>query len=377
MVCLAIAVNLIPVFLTTLSVELGGREGLTHEQLGRIGAVTFIGLVAAILVTGPLADRLGAKPFAILGNLLISAGLAILGVAPSYGAVLLAVFVMGFGAGVMDMVLSPIVCALQPHRRAAAMNWLHSFYCTGAVATILIGSLALRLEFGWRQISLWLTLMPLLTAGLFAVLRIPPLVAEGHERTRLRDLWREPYFLAALAAIFLGGATELGMAQWLPAYTETSLGFSKWVGGMSLLGFSLAMAIGRIAAGVAGHRIPPIRMMLFCCWTSVILFLAGCFLPWPSLALTACVLVGLTGSCLWPSMLAVAADRFPRGGASMFGMLAAFGNFGGIFMPWEVGVVADRFSLNIGIATSALCPLLMGLILLRMRAKPAPAKQSL
>ena len=57
MVCLAIAVNLMPIFLTTVRVELGGRAGLSGEQLGRISAVTFAGLVGGILFTGPLADR--------------------------------------------------------------------------------------------------------------------------------------------------------------------------------------------------------------------------------------------------------------------------------------------------------------------------------
>ena len=53
MVCLAIAVNLMPIFLTTLRVDLGGRTGLTGEQLGRISALTFAGLVVGILFTGP------------------------------------------------------------------------------------------------------------------------------------------------------------------------------------------------------------------------------------------------------------------------------------------------------------------------------------
>ena len=34
-----------------------------------------------------------------------------------------AVFVLGLGAGILDMMLSPIVCALQPDHRTAAMNW--------------------------------------------------------------------------------------------------------------------------------------------------------------------------------------------------------------------------------------------------------------
>lgn len=126
MMVLFVAVNLTPVFLTTFGRELGGPAGLTNEQLGRIGGITFFGLVAGILISSPLADRLGPKPFAILGNLLIGAGLLLLGTAHGYAQVLTAAVIMGVGAGVLDMVLSPIVCALLPDGKTAAMNWLHS-----------------------------------------------------------------------------------------------------------------------------------------------------------------------------------------------------------------------------------------------------------
>jgi MFS family permease len=378
MVSLAIAVNLIPVFLTTLGIELGGERGLTKEQLGRIGAVTFVGLVAGILLAGPLADRLGPKPFAVAGNLLIGIGLAVLALAPSYGVVLVAVLIMGLGAGILDMVLSPIVAALRPDRRSSAMNWLHSFYCVGAVATILASGLALDSKVSWRTLSLWLIAMPVAVGLGFTALRIPPLVAEGHERTRLRRLVRETYFLVALGAIFLAGATELGMAYWLPAYAEVSLRYTKWTADMAFLGFSLAMAVGRILAGLIGHRIRPITLMLGCCWASVGLFVAACFAPWPAVALGACVAAGLMGSCLWPSMLAVTADRFPRGGASMYGLLAAFGNFGGVFMPWVVGVTAGLSAMNWGLSTATLCPLGLAFMLIWMgrqaKAAPLPAR---
>jgi fucose permease len=97
---------------------------------------------------------------------------------------------------------------------------------------------------------------------------------------------------------------------------------------------------------------------------SVLLFLVGSFSPLPWLALVACIAAGFTGSCLWPTMLAITADRYPQGGASMFGLLAAFGNAGGIFMPWIVGWVADLRDLHWGIAVSAIAPALMlGLVL--------------
>lgn len=158
----------------------------------------------------------------------------------------------------------------------------------------------------------------------------------------MRDLCRDSSFLAVNVAIFLGGALELGLAQWLPAYAEMSLGFSKWTGSISLLAFSAALALGRIFAGVIGRRVDPIKLMLNCCWTSVVLFLLACFAPWREVALAASVAVGLAGSCLWPTTLGVAADRFPRGGASMFGLLAAFGNLGGILMPWAVLIPIEK-----------------------------------
>ncbi len=358
MMGLAIGLNLLPVFLTTLSEMFGGAEGLSKEQLGRLGAVTFVGLAIGIVVTGPLADRFGAKLFVQLGNILIVLSLTGLAFAPTYFSAGIWMFVLGLGSGVIDMVLSPVVSALNPTRRAAAMNWLHSFYGLGAVITILVGAIALRTGIGWRGTCLALTVIPGGLAVAFAAQRFPSMAPEGG-RTPLRVLMSKAWFVVALAAIFLGGATELGMAQWLPAYAETTLGFSQWTASMALLAFSVAITLGRMVIGALGERMTSFQILAWSCSTSVILFLMGSFLPWPNAALVACVAVGFTGSCLWPTMLAVAADRYPDGGATMFGALAALGNAGGIVMPWIVGWVADRSDLHWGLAVSAVAPALM------------------
>lgn len=358
MMALAIGMNLLPVFLTSISATFGGAAGLSQEALGRLGAACFSGLVLGILVTGPLADRWGAKPFVQFGNVAIALSLAAMAWAPTYLALAAAMFGLGLGAGILDMVMSPVVAALNPTRRAAALNWLHSFYCVGAVVTILAGTLALRVGLGWQQACLLLIPLPLGLLLAFAPVRLPALVGEGG-RTGLRTLLGQRWFVLALAAIFLAGATELGMAQWLPAYAERALGFPAWVGGAALLSFSLMMAVGRMVVGAVGARLTPFQAMTRGCALSVVLFLAGSFLPSPGLALAACVAVGFTGSALWPTMLAVTGNRHPEGGATMFGALAALGNAGGIFMPWLVGAIADRSSLHWGLAVSALAPLLM------------------
>ncbi|MFH1498330.1 MAG: MFS transporter [Verrucomicrobiota bacterium] len=369
MMSLAIGLNLLPVFLTTLSALYGGEAGLTGEQLGRLGAFAFTGLVVGIVITGPLADRFGAKLFAQSGLVLITLSLLGAAFAPSYAALGVALFVLGLGSGTLDMVLSPVVAALNPGNRSVAMNWLHSFYCVGAVVTVLVGALALHFGLGWRGSCLLLLPLP---AGLliaFAPLRFPEMVTAGTARTPMRGLVREGWFVCALFAIFLGGATELGMAQWLPAYAETELGFPVWMSSLSLLLFSVAMALGRMIIGLVGRDWNPFNVMLWSCASTVVLFVIGSFFPVPEVALTACVLAGFTGSCLWPTTLAVTGDRYPNGGASMFGALAALGNAGGIFMPWVVGWITDLSNLHWGLAISALAPAIMFPLVRRMRAR--------
>jgi fucose permease len=379
MMSLAIGVNLLPVFLTSFSASFGGSQGLSQEQLGRLGAFSFSGLVCGILLAGPLADRWGAKPFAMAGNAVTAASLVFMSVAPSYWVLSIAVFSLGFGAGILDMVLSPIVSVLNPEKRSAAMNWLHSFYCVGAAVTILAGTLALQVGLGWRDACFLLLPLPIALLVTFFFLHFPELVHESEpaKRSLLVHLLREPWLWGCLLAIFLGGATELGMAQWLPAYAESSLGFPKWIGGAALLSFSLLMAAGRMVVGSIGERVNAFVVLAWCCSSSVILFLLGSFLPTSGWALASCIAVGFTGSALWPTVLAVSADRYPAGGATMFAALAAMGNAGGILMPWIVGWIGDLFSLHWGLAVSALAPLLMLPLVLVLKRTVVPRQASL
>jgi fucose permease len=256
------------------------------------------------------------------------------------------------------------------------MNWLHSFYCVGAVVTILAGTVALQAGVGWRNASLLLLPLPVVLLVTFGFLHFPELVHESEQagRSPMRELLREPWLWGCLIAIFLGGATELGMAQWLPAYAETSLGFPKWIGGAALLAFSVLMAAGRMVVGSIGTRVNPFVVLAWCCGSSVLLFLLGSFLMVPGWALAACIVVGFTGSALWPTVLAVSADRYPAGGATMFAALAAMGNAGGILMPWIVGWIGDLVNLHWGLAVSTLAPLLMlPLVLILKRTRGTSA----
>lgn len=370
MMCLAMALNFLPVYLTTFSDTFGNQSGLTSEQLGRIPAIMFLSFIIAIMVTGPLADRSEAKPFILFGLVITAFGLGLVAYAPSYNFLLFSVAVMGFGAGVLDMILSPIVAALQPDRRSAAMNWLHSYFCIGAVGALLIASIALKWDISWRMVALGLMAVPIVTFLLFLNLTLPTLIQKDVQRESMPKLVRQPYFIACLIAIFLGGATEAGLSQWLPTYAEQGLGYSKEVGGLALAGFSIGMALGRIAAAILQDRIAPISLMLGCCAVTIVLFFVISFAPSPAIAMAAAIVAGFSGSCLWPTMLAVAADAYPQGGATMFAVLTAFGNAGCSLIPWLVGIIIEFSDLHIGLLAVTVCPAGMMVLLVCMSRWP-------
>ena len=357
---LAISSNLPPVFLTTFGETFGG---LTEEQLGRLAGTVFVGFVVGIASASPFADRFGAKPFILLGMCSLVAGLASMAMAHAYYTLQLAVFIAGFGAGVLEVVLSPVVAALQPHRRAAALNWMHASYCFGAVGTVLLGSFALRHGIPWRATTLGIIFVPACVLAGFSTVKTLPLVHDEGDCEPLRQLIHHRFIWAAVALIALGGGTEIGMAQWLPAYAERSLGFTKSDAGIALAGYSVAMLIGRIAVGHILHHMRATTLMILSCIAAVGLILAGSFAPERYLALTACVLSGFAVCCFWPTTLGLASDRYPRAGASMFGLLAGFGNTGCTIVPWVVGLIADRTQLNVGISAIIACPLTMMAIL--------------
>ncbi|MCF6286491.1 MAG: MFS transporter, partial [Candidatus Hydrogenedentes bacterium] len=157
MACVALGASLIPIYLTTFAEVFGG---LGAGELGRIAGLLFAGFIFGIATTGPLADRFGAKPFVLLGTVASVAGLLLLATTWNYTSLLVAAFVIGLGAGVIDMVMSPIVSALAIDNRTAALNRLHAFYCLGAISTLAIASIMLRVGAPWRWVVAAFAVVP-------------------------------------------------------------------------------------------------------------------------------------------------------------------------------------------------------------------------
>jgi len=364
MICVAYGASIIPVYLTTFAETFGG---LDESELGRVSATLFAGALVGIVVSGPLADRFGARLFTVGGAVLCCAGLIVLAAAKDYSSLLVASGLMGFAAGVLDMILSPIVSALRINDRARALNRLHAYYCFGGVCTIAIASAALRFEIGWQPVCLLLTVLPAALAIGFLITPTPSLVHPEQERQRLRELVRSPRFCAGLIAIALVGATEEGMGQWLPAFAERELGYTKATSAVALAFFAIGMGIGRLGGERFIERIGNHRLVIGAAAFCGVMFVTGAASPVDIVALSACSLVGLGCSVLWPTNLGIAADRMPHGGATLFAAMAAAGNAGCVVAPWAEGVIAEHASIRTALLVGASFPLMLAAITLLLK----------
>ena len=355
MVSLAAAVNSAPVCLTAIAAGFG----LSESEMGEIPGAIFLGVVLGICLSGPLSDRLGMKPFLLLGAGGQAAGMCCVALAPGHSALLGAAFVAGLGAGVLDALLSPLVCALRPDEKPQAMNLLHAFYCIGAALTVLTAMLLLRLGCTWRTVF-GVGVSPSVVAFVGLALSHIPASSKGDDGyVPLGRLCRSGRFLLLVFAMLLCGGTELGPAQWFPAYVERALGWQRSNSALALLLFSSAMAAGRLAASRLATRIPATQMIVGSAVACALMVLLMSQPYSAALSLVSGALLGVSVAALWPTTLALTAGQFPGGGAAMFSTLAAFGNAGGMLVPWAMGLVAKRTDMHWALGSVVVLPLLL------------------
>ena len=358
MVSLAAAVNISPTCVTALSASFG----LDEVEMGRALGTTFSGLVIGILLSGPLSDHFGMRSFILIGAGLQAAGMMAVAAAPTHAWVLNGLFVTGVGSGAVDALLSPLVCALQPKEKARAMNLLHAFYCIGAVLTVGTTMVLLRVPCSWRTIFMVGTVPSLLTFVGIAVSKLPPSPKSeaGYVPVwRLLCGWR---FLILVGAMLLCGGSELGPAQWFPAYLERAVGWQRENSGVGLLFFSVTMAAGRLTGARLARSVTP-RRIIVCSGIACGVLILGMSQSASGILSACCgILVGFACAPLWPTTLAYTAGRFPGGGAAMFSVLAASGNSAGLIFPITVGFLSVRWGMHWALASLAILPLLLVVI---------------
>lgn len=340
----AIMINYIPLLYVTFQTSLG----LSLSQISLLIAFNFGSQMLTDLCSSPLVERIGHRAAVVLSQVLCSLGMLGFAALPAllpdtpYLAILIPTVICGIGGGLIEVMISPILEACPTTNKSVHMSLLHSFYCWGQAAAVLV-STVLFLLFGvesWQAVALLWACIPLIDAILFALVPIRDLVREGEGETRRRLLSR-PMMWAVMGLMLCAGAVEITMAQWASAFAESGLGVSKALG--DLLGpclFAVLMGTARLITAALSPRVALTTLMRVSLVLCILSHLITILAPHPLLSLCGCALCGLSVGALWPGTFSLAAERLPQGGFPMFALLAFCGDVGCTLGPTVAGQIA-------------------------------------
>ena len=352
-------------------------------SLGHIALIPTAFFLTQLIVDALCAryvDKIGYRR-AIVGSQVTSAlGLAGLAFLPEmlgdpFIGVILCVILYAIGSGLMEVLGSPIVEACPFDNKDAVMSLLHSFYCWGSVAVVLLSTVFFAV-FGvacWKILACLWAVVPLWNIINFLRCPIEHLVEDGQGMT-IRQLCKAPLFWLAVLLMVCSGASELSMAQWASAYAEAALGLSKTLG--DLMGpclFAITMGISRVLYGKYGEKVDLTSFMLGSGALCLVCYLLASMTANPIWGLVGCIVCGFSVGIMWPGTLSITSARMPLGGTALFALLAMAGDLGGAFGPSMVGYVTQLAGddLRAGLQVGCIFPigLMIGLIIMRRMTK--------
>ena len=306
------------------------------SQITALITVNFVIQLLIDLLSAGFIDKIGYRASAVLSHVFAAVGLILLTVLPEVFAspfvgLLIAVIIYAVGGGLLEVLVSPIMEACPTENKEKAMSLLHSFYCWGHMAVVLLSTLFFT-AFGisnWRILAIFWALIPIVNAIFFTQVPIYSLQEEGEKGLTLKELCRNKVFWLMMIMMVCSGASEQAVSQWASTFAEQGLGVSKTVGDLAgPLAFAALMGTSRLLYGKFGDKLNLNKCMFFSACLCVISYLCIALIPVPAIGLIGCALCGFSVGVLWPGTFSKSSAAIKRGGTVMFAMLALAGDLG-------------------------------------------------
>lgn len=360
----AIVNNFAPLLFLTFSKD----YGLTLDKITLITTINFAVQLMVDLLSAKYIDKIGYRRAVVAAHIFSAAGLLGMALLPeilssAYVGLLAAVVLYAIGGGLIEVLISPIVEACPTDKKEGAMSLLHSFYCWGHLAVVLVSTLFFEL-FGiknWKLLACLWALVPLVNTFYFSAVPLYPIVSE-HEKMSFKTMLVQKAFWFLMIIMICAGASEQAMSQWASAFAESGLKVSKTVGDLAgPCTFALLMGTARAIYGKYSDRIPLKKMMMGSAVLCIICYLIAAFSDNPLLGLVGCAFCGFSVGIFWPGTFSTAAIALPNAGTAMYALMALAGDIGCSVGPSVVGFIANAYSgnLQVGLIYAIIFPILI------------------
>lgn len=371
----AIINNLGPLLFLTFEKSLG----IPIEKIGMLITINFGVQIIVDLLSARYVDKIGYRNSIIAAHIFASIGLIGMGIFPfifsdSFVGLAVSSMINAVGGGIIEVLISPIVEAAPSNEKDKAMSMLHSFYCFGHVAVVILSTVAFYIlgMDNWRYISMIWAIVPLFNIFLFSIVPIKA-VTEEESQLPLKRLLSMKLFWIFVLLMICAGASEQAMSQWASFFAEDGLKVSKTMG--DLLGpcaFALLMGGSRAFYGKYGSRIDLKKFILGSSILCIISYLIAVLSPVPIIGLLGCALCGLSVGIMWPGTFSIAAKECPNGGTAMWALLALAGDIGCSVGPGLVSIISSMnigTGIKYGLGYAIIFPATMFMTILKMTVK--------
>ncbi len=338
-------------FFATLLPLLIEKLSLTLTQAGFLSTVMQIPALINPLL-GTLADRTSVRYFIILAPATTAIPMSLLGLAPSYGVLLILLFITGISVAVFHVPAPVMVSRLSGDRKGKGM----SFFMTGGELARAVGPMV---TVGGVSLLGLEGFYPVMIVGivasiwLFLKFRDVPITVKSSQSTGLLTTFHEmrPILLPLAAILIARGFMHASLTTFLPTFIKLETG-NLWLAGAALTIFELCGVVGVMTSGSLSDSFGRRRILLFSLiGAPVALFIFAWLGGW--LRIVALLVTGFTLLSTTPVMLAMVqehAKTSPSAANGMF-MLISFTARSAVVVV--VGFIGDQIGLQMTYLLSA------------------------
>tara|TARA_Y100001934_G_C12314511_1_gene756699 strand:- start:238 stop:1812 length:1575 start_codon:yes stop_codon:yes gene_type:complete len=376
----------------------GEEYNFTALQLGAIGGMGFSGFCFGIIIGGVVCDKIGYGKLVFVAFLfhILSAVVTFTAAGDSaYTSLYWGMFLFAYANGTLEAVANPLVATLFPQNRNHYLNILHASWPLGMVIGGVIGwVLDDKLEWKW-QYQLALYLIPTVLYGLMYMGQKYPKSEAAEKGLSLGEMFKDVgilggliicyllvlFFQGILPADYSWGGWIIGGGLLIAIAVMTGFAVGHWLIFVLFIAHALVGAVELGTDGwmqnITGNILTSEQGKMLFVWTSLMMFGLRFTAHWLEKALGikpitlllicsvfACVGLNITSGIntfigaivaltiysigktfFWPTMLAVASDRFPRSGAVAISIMGGIGMMSsGLLGSPGLGYAKDRFS---------------------------------
>ncbi|HPY41105.1 MAG TPA: MFS transporter [Thiolinea sp.] len=331
--------------------------GLSSGQLGLTLTLGVVGSFPAMLLTGRLADRWGARRLMLISILISALAYASFYWITSYVWLIVAIIGLMAASGALDVGINAAAVNYEQNTGDTRMSFFHAGYSgMGSLAALTTGFLLFRgVEF--RTVYL-LVAAVLLVLGLIYALssQVDGLISHPKQQAQAASsstsnavLFRTPILLLLAAITALTFFSEGTLEMWSAVYLRLSLDLPTIVGAAGPAVFHFAMMIGRLSSGwilLHWRRRLVLRVSGIMAAVGILLSVSTVY---PPLILFGFLLAGLALAAVVPIVFSLAGDIAPQQAGQVISVITILGYIGFLLGPSLIGNLADHIGLRLAL----------------------------